>query len=92
MLHTTYHKGQQQTGKFKDNIRFLPAAIRDLLLDYLVYIVLLCQAFLRQSSLRAIMSAYLWWKDGAVWANNQLTRCMEQACVRAKVPRLHIAN
>ena len=66
MLHTTYHKGQQQTGKFKDNIRFLPAAIRDLLLDYLVYIVLLCQAFLRQSSLRAIMSAYLWWKDGAV--------------------------
>jgi hypothetical protein len=92
MLHTTYHKGQQQTGKFKDNIRFLPAAIGDLLLDYLVYVVPLRQAFLRQSSPRAIMSAYLWWKDGAVWVDNRLTRCMEQACVQAKVPRLHIAN
>lgn len=39
MLHTTYHKGQQQTGKFKDNIRFLPAAVGDLLVDYLVYVV-----------------------------------------------------
>jgi len=39
MLHTTYHKGQQQTGKFKDNIRFLPAALGDLLLDYLVYVI-----------------------------------------------------
>ncbi|ELR03395.1 hypothetical protein GMDG_08903, partial [Pseudogymnoascus destructans 20631-21] len=57
MLHTTYHKGQQQTGKFKDNIRFLPATIGDLLLDYLVYVVPLHQAFLRQSSPRAIMSA-----------------------------------
>ncbi|ELR07734.1 hypothetical protein GMDG_08531, partial [Pseudogymnoascus destructans 20631-21] len=92
MLHTTYHKGQQQTGKFKDNIRFLPATIGDLLLDYLVYVVPLRQAFLRQSSPCAIMSAYLWWKDGAVWADNRLTRCMERACVRAKVPRLHIAN
>jgi hypothetical protein len=35
MLYTTYYKGQQQTVKFKDNIRFLPAAIGDLLLDYL---------------------------------------------------------
>ena len=35
MLHTQYHKGQQQTGAYKDNIRFLPKAIGDLLLDYL---------------------------------------------------------
>ena len=41
MLYTTYHKGQQQTGKFKDNIRFLPTAIGDLLLDYLTWVILL---------------------------------------------------
>jgi hypothetical protein len=92
MLHTTYHKGQQQTGKFKDNIRFLPAALGDLLLDYLVYVIPLRQAFLRQSAPHAVMSPYLLWKDGKVWADNRLTRCMEQACARASIPRLHIAN
>ena len=92
MLHTTYHKGQQQTGKFKDNIRFLPAPIGDLLLDYLVVVVPLLQVFLRRSAPHALLSPYLWWQDGKVWADNRLTRCMEQACSRASVPRLHIAN
>jgi superfamily II DNA or RNA helicase len=92
MLHTTYHKGQQQTGKFKDNIRFLPAPIGDLLLDYLVFVIPLRQVFLRQSAPHAVISPYLWWKDGKVWADNRLTRCMEQACTRASIPRLHIAN
>jgi superfamily II DNA or RNA helicase len=92
MLHTTYHKGQQQTGKFKDNVRFLPAPIGDLLLDYLVAVIPLRQVFLRQSAPHAVLSPYLWWKDGKVWADNRLTRCMEQASARADIPRLHIAN
>jgi hypothetical protein len=92
MLHTTYHKGQQQTGKFKDNIRFLPAPVVDLLLDYLVVVIPLRQVFLRQSAPHAVISPYLWWQDGKVWADNRLTRCMEQACSRASIPRLHIAN
>jgi hypothetical protein len=66
MLHTTYYKGQQQTGKFKDNIRFLLAALGDLLLDYLVYVVPLRQVFLHQSTPHAVMSLYLLWKDGKV--------------------------
>lgn len=64
MLYTTYHKGQQQTGKFKDNIRFLPPAVGDLLLDYLIIVVPLRQVFLRVSAPRATLSLYLWWKDG----------------------------
>jgi hypothetical protein len=32
MIHTTYHKGLQQTGRSKNNIRFLPAALGDTLL------------------------------------------------------------
>ena len=77
MLHTTYHKGQQQTGKIKDNIRFLPAPIGDLLLDYLVVVVPLLQVFLRRSAPHALLYPYLWWQDGKVWADNRLTRCME---------------
>ena len=92
ILHTTYHKGQQQTGKFKDNIRFLPAPFGELLLDYLVVVIPLRQVFLRQSAPHAVISPYLWWKDGKVWTDNRLTRCMEQACTRASIPRLHIAN
>ncbi|HEY0934969.1 MAG TPA: DEAD/DEAH box helicase, partial [Trebonia sp.] len=71
---------------------FLPAAVGDLLLDYLVYVVPLREVLLRQSAPHAVASPYLWWKDGKVWADNRLTRCMEQACARASVPRLHIAN
>jgi hypothetical protein len=59
-IHTTYCKGQQQTGEYKDNIRFLPSALRDLLLDYLVYVVPLRQVFHRQGAPRAILSPYLW--------------------------------
>ncbi|KFY11379.1 hypothetical protein V492_04495 [Pseudogymnoascus sp. VKM F-4246] len=91
MLHTTYHKGQQQTGKFKDNIRFLPAAISSLLLDYLTWVIPLRQIFLRQSAPHAVISPYLWWKNGKVWADNRLTQCMKQACARASTPKIGIA-
>jgi len=91
MLYTTYHKGQQQTGKFKDNIRFLPTAIGDLLLDYLTWVIPLRQIFLRQSAPHAVISPYLWWKNGKVWADNRLTQCMKQACVRASTPKIGIA-
>jgi hypothetical protein len=32
MIYTQYHKGQQQSGAYKDNIRFLPKEIGNLLL------------------------------------------------------------
>ena len=41
MIFIQYPKGQQQSGTFKDNIRFLPMAIVDLLLLYLAYVQLL---------------------------------------------------
>ena len=92
MFRTQYHKGQQQTGAFKENIRFLPVAVGELLLDYLIYVVPLRQVFLRQSAPHAVLSPYLWWKNGKVWADNKLTRCMERACARVEIPRLHISN
>ncbi|KAK5674103.1 hypothetical protein LTS10_013148 [Elasticomyces elasticus] len=92
MVHVKYHKGQQQTSRHKENIRFRADPVGELLLDYLVYVMPLRQLFLRQQSPKALLSAFLWEKDGKVWTDGQLSRCLEDACVRAGVPRLHIAN
>lgn len=35
MIHVKYHKGQQQTGRYKENVRFLAHPVGDLLLDYM---------------------------------------------------------
>jgi len=93
MIYTQYHKGQQQSGAYKDNIRFLPKAIGDLLLSYAAYVLPLRQLFLRQQTPGALISPYLWAKlDGTVWADGTLSACLTKACARAKVPRLHTSN
>lgn len=38
MVHVRYHKGQEQQGAGRDNIRFLPQAVGDLLLTFLAYV------------------------------------------------------
>lgn len=92
MIHLTYHKGQQQSGKYRDNIRFLAQPIADLLLDYIVYVMPLRQIFQRQASPTKLISPFLWEKKGKVWPESKLTRCLEEASVRAQIPRLHISN
>ncbi|KFY96400.1 hypothetical protein V500_02461 [Pseudogymnoascus sp. VKM F-4518 (FW-2643)] len=93
MIYTHYHKGQQQSGVYKDNIRFLPKAIGDLLLDYIAYVIPLRQMFLRQQTPKALISPYVWAKlDGSVWPDGTLSRCLRKACARAKVPQFHTSN
>jgi len=59
---------------------------------YLVFVQPLRERFLRQSSSQAQLSPFLWERDGKVWPESRLSRCFEAACVRAQIPRLHIAN
>ncbi|KAM0714670.1 hypothetical protein Q7P37_003050 [Cladosporium fusiforme] len=92
MVHVKYHKGQQQTGRFKENVRFLAHPIGELLLDYIVYVMPLRQTFLRQQSPKATSTPFLWEKDGKVWPEGQLSRCLEEASTRACIPRLHVSN
>jgi hypothetical protein len=93
MIYTQYHKGQQQSGAYKDNIRFLPKAVGDLLLSYIAYVLPLRQLFLRQQTPGALISLYLWAKlDGTIWADRTLSACLTKAYARAKVPRLHTSN
>jgi superfamily II DNA helicase RecQ len=92
MVHVQCHKGQQQTGNYKENVRFLANPIAELLLDYIVYVLPLRERFLRQASPKALLSPYLWEKDGKVWPEGHLGRYLEEASVRACIPRLHVAN
>jgi hypothetical protein len=66
MVHVQYHKGQQQIGNYKDNVRFLAQPIAELLLDYIVYVLPLRERFLRQTSPGSLLSPYLWEKDRKV--------------------------
>jgi superfamily II DNA helicase RecQ len=93
MVYTQYHKSQQQSGAYKDNIRFLPKAIGDLLLTYIAYVLPLRQLFFRQQKPGALLSPYLWAKlDGSVWTDEALSACLRKACARAQVPVLHSSN
>ena len=92
MVHTTYDKSQERRGVDRDNIRFLSQPLADLLLDYIVYVIPLRQVFLRHSSPTSLVPPHLWAKDGKVWPDNKLTRCLENASDRAEIPRLHISN
>ena len=66
IFHVKYHKGQQQTGRYKENVRFLAHPVAELLLDYIVYVMPSRQIFLRQQSPKALLSTFLWEKDGKV--------------------------
>ncbi|TKA60112.1 hypothetical protein B0A55_12260 [Friedmanniomyces simplex] len=92
MIHVEYHKGQQQTGPHRENIRFLPHPVGELLLDYIVYVMPLRQLILHQRSPKALLSAFLCEKNGKVWTDGQLSQCLEDASTRAGTPRLHITN
>ncbi|KAH6975566.1 telomere-associated recQ-like helicase [Ilyonectria destructans] len=88
MVYVQYHKSQEQTGREKDNIRFLPPAIGDLLLTYLALVPPLRQVFLRQRKPGALLSPHLWSKlDGEVWRDLTVSSCLRKACARAEVPQ-----
>jgi Orsellinic acid/F9775 biosynthesis cluster protein D/Helicase conserved C-terminal domain/DEAD/DEAH box helicase len=93
MIFTQYHKGQQQSGVYKDNIRFLPKPIGDMLLQYIGLVLPLRQIFLRQRKPKEVISPYLWSTlEGQVWPDGTVFKCLTRACIRAKIARLHTLN
>ncbi|KAI8401489.1 hypothetical protein FOFC_18358 [Fusarium oxysporum] len=92
MIYVRYSKSQEQTGEEKDNIRFLPPAVGNLLLTYLAFVLPLRQAFLHLSKPGALLSPYLWSKlGGEVWSDGMVSSCLPRACVRAEVPQFQVA-
>jgi superfamily II DNA or RNA helicase len=92
LLYVRYHKSQEQTGTHRDNVRFLPPAVGNLLLTYLAYVPHLRQVFLRQNEPGALLSPYLWTKPGGpVWEDHMVSSCLQKASARAKVPKFGVA-
>jgi hypothetical protein len=88
MLYIQYHKGQEQLGIYKDNIRFLRKADGDLLLTFQAYMQPLRQVFLRQSRPDGLLLLYLWFKlDGYIWKDKAVSARIRKACLRAQVPQ-----
>ena len=92
MMRINYHKGLQHTGKIKDNMRFLPPPIGQLLLDFLVHVQPLRQEFLTQNSPGQTLSPYLWEKGGEVWDDTKVSTALERASVAAQAPKLKVAT
>ncbi|KAI6882191.1 hypothetical protein KC360_g5991 [Hortaea werneckii] len=65
---------------------------RSIIIRFDLYVLPLRERFLRQASPNALLSPYLWEKDGKVWPEGHLSRYLEEASIRACVPRLHVAN
>lgn len=92
LLHVKYHKSLEMTGAEKNNIRFLPKDVGNLLLTFLAYVQPLRQTFLRQGSPGALLSPYLWCRmDGQVWEDGSISSCLQRACLRAEVPQFQVA-
>ncbi len=92
MMHLTYHKWLEKTAQSKDNIRFLPGPIGDLLVTFLVYVQPIRQMFLRRQSPDAVLSAFLWQKDGQVWGDEKLSECLKESCHLAGLPVLKVST
>ncbi|KAI6777508.1 uncharacterized protein J7T54_001402, partial [Emericellopsis cladophorae] len=92
MIHVRYRKSAEQTGKDGDNIRFVPAAIAELVLTFLAVVQPLRLVFLRQARPNALLSPYLFSKiDGTVWQDETVSKCLSRACARAEVPVFKVA-
>ncbi|KAJ3464901.1 hypothetical protein MRS44_009687 [Fusarium solani] len=90
IVYVRYHKSQEQVGAETENIRFLPRAIRDLLLTYLALVPPLRQVFLRQRKPGALLSpAYAraevpqfqvaWWRQAAASITKEKFSAKERA-------------
>lgn len=83
MIHVKYHEGQQQTGRYKENVLSFAHPIGDLLLDDVVSVLPLWQVFLSEASSKSLLTPFLWENDGKVRPESQLSRCLEEASIRA---------
>ena len=92
LLHVRYHKSQEVTGAARENIRFLPEAVGNLLATFVAYVQPLRQAFLRHQFPGRLLSPHLWSTlEGRVWPDQKVSTCLRKACMRAEVPVFQIA-
>ncbi|KAJ6787592.1 hypothetical protein PWT90_08516 [Aphanocladium album] len=88
-IHVTYHKSQENRGKARDNLRFLPNEIGNLILLYVLYVLPLRKLLLQERYPNKRLSTRLWTdRKGEPWDDRQLTYQIKSACAAASVPIL----
>lgn len=86
-IHITYHKSQESRGKARDNLRFLPNEIGNLILLYVLYVLPLRKLLLQERYPDKRLSTRLWTdRRGEPWDDRQLTHQIKSACAAARVP------
>ncbi|KAG6046290.1 hypothetical protein E4U39_001461 [Claviceps sp. Clav50 group G5] len=91
MLHIRPSNSSEQTIWDDDIPRFIPADIAELILTFIAMVQPLRLVFRRMTesgaSRATALSPYLFSNmDGTEWQAETLSRCLSQACTRAKVP------
>ncbi|KAG6205107.1 hypothetical protein E4U50_004837 [Claviceps purpurea] len=88
MLHIRHSDPSEQTNWDDDIPRFIPADIAELILTFIAMVQPLRLVFRRMTESGVTdLSPYLFSNmDGTKWQAETLSRCLGQACTRAKVP------
>ena len=95
MIRTFYHKGQQHSGTSKENVRFLPSPVGNLVLDFIAYVQPFRQFLLHQRHPTALLSSHLWsYADGkqGSWASGRLTGILYKACNRSGICKFNVSQ
>lgn len=86
MMHVTYHKSQNVMGEVKNNIRFLPKVVGDMLMNFIAYVQPFRNTLHLDSNPGYVLPTTLWSKaDGKPFAEETLRDRLQQACKQAGV-------
>ncbi|KAG6090771.1 hypothetical protein E4U30_007991, partial [Claviceps sp. LM220 group G6] len=95
MLHVKYHKSREVTDKDRDNVRFVPVDVAELVLTFIAMVQPLRLAFRalmqpdeKDTYLSPRLFSYL---DGKQWEDDKLSGILYRACGLAKVPQFKVA-
>ena len=92
MVYVNHHKSQGHWGQSNDNVRFLPADLGNMLLDFLVFVLPHYSRMIWQVAPGTLLSSFLWVKDEQLWKEAWLTRDLRAASVRAQGPMIGLSH
>ncbi|KAG6248565.1 hypothetical protein E4U49_008391 [Claviceps purpurea] len=95
MLHVKYHKSRELTDKDRDNVRFVPVDVAELVLTFIAMVQPLRLTFRRlmqpdekDTDLSPCLFSYL---NGKEWEKDKLSNILNRACGLAQVPKFKVA-
>ncbi|KAG5934179.1 hypothetical protein E4U59_006368 [Claviceps monticola] len=95
MLHVKYHKSREVTDKDRDNVRFVPVDVAELVLTFIAMVQPLRLTFQRLTQTGAkdqhLSPRVFSYLSGKGWEIEKLSNILSSACHLAKVPTFKVA-